>query len=65
MWTQSGPKGSIKTTAILSPGRMTILSDFRLLKIIHVIQTSCSGSSADSDEKGASTLTPAAVNCLA
>lgn len=47
----------------LLAGGMIISSDFRLLKIMHAIQTICSGS-ADSDEKGASSLTPAASNCL-
>lgn len=45
-------------------GGMIMSTDFRLLKIVLVIPTSCSGSAADMDEESASSLIPAAGTCL-
>jgi len=45
-------------------GGMIMSADFRLLRIVLVIQTSCSGSSEHMDEESASSLIPAAGTCL-
>lgn len=45
-------------------GDIIMSADFRLLKIVLVIQTSYSGSSADIDEESTSSLVPAAGICL-
>lgn len=58
------PKGRIKITDILVPGRRDDHVIGWVPKTMHAIQTRFSGYSAASDEKGASTLIPNACNCL-
>lgn len=48
----------------LLEGGIIMSADLRLLKIVLIIQTSCSGSSEDIDEESTSSLVHAADICL-